>query len=113
MNLFDNRREQLENGFTVVANWKLDKELIAWAKSRDLYVYIGRENYHAKEKCSPWHNPFKGGPNKEMLDKYLDYLVSNESLMERITELRGKLLVCWCYPKACHGDLLALLANGG
>lgn len=47
-----------------------------------------------------------------MLDKCLNYLLSNESLTERIPELRGKLLVCWCYPNAYYGDLLALLANG-
>lgn len=36
--LFENRREQLENDFTVVANWKLAMELLGWAKSKNLYV---------------------------------------------------------------------------
>ncbi|MBA3285144.1 MAG: DUF4326 domain-containing protein, partial [Nitrosopumilus sp.] len=26
-------------------------------------------------------------------------------------ELRGKTLGCWCRPDACHGDLLAELAD--
>jgi hypothetical protein len=26
-------------------------------------------------------------------------------------ELKGKVLGCWCSPKACHGDILAKIAN--
>ncbi|AKB25358.1 hypothetical protein MSMTP_1889 [Methanosarcina sp. MTP4] len=26
-------------------------------------------------------------------------------------ELSGKVLVCWCWPDQCHGDILAYLAN--
>lgn len=28
------------------------------------------------------------------------------------TELKGKILGCWCAPLPCHGDTLAELANG-
>jgi hypothetical protein len=108
---FDNRKQQLEAGRAVVANWKTDKELIAWAKTRGLYLYVGSENSYAKEQRSIWHNPFRGSPNEEMMDKYREYLSSNESLMAQIPELKGKLLTCWCCPKLCHGDILAALAN--
>jgi hypothetical protein len=27
------------------------------------------------------------------------------------TELKGKVLGCWCKPDACHGDVLAELAD--
>jgi hypothetical protein len=109
---FDNRRELLKSGLAAVANWKTDKELVLWARSHHLYLYIGRENHHAKEDRSIWHNPFKSGWTEEIMASYRDYLLSNETLMARIPELRGKLLVCWCYPKPCHGDILAALANG-
>lgn len=109
---FDNRRDQLESGLASVANWKTDKELMTWARSHGLYLYIGRENHRAKEDRSIWHNPFKSGQTDEIMATYRKYLLSNETLMVRIPELRGKLLVCWCYPKPCHGDILAALANG-
>jgi hypothetical protein len=31
--------------------------------------------------------------------------------MDQVHELRGLDLVCWCAPKACHGDVLLKLAN--
>jgi len=31
--------------------------------------------------------------------------------LARISELRGKDLVCWCAPKPCHADILLELAN--
>jgi len=33
--------------------------------------------------------------------------------MAALPELRGKVLGCWCAPKACHGDVLVSLANAG
>ena len=33
--------------------------------------------------------------------------------MAALPELRGKDLVCWCAPLACHGDLLLRLAGEG
>jgi hypothetical protein len=32
-------------------------------------------------------------------------------LMQALPELRGRDLVCWCAPCACHGDVLIELAN--
>jgi hypothetical protein len=32
-------------------------------------------------------------------------------LLERLPELRGKVLGCWCAPLPRHGDLLATLAD--
>jgi hypothetical protein len=33
--------------------------------------------------------------------------------MAALPELRGKDLVCWCAPLACHGDLILRLAGEG
>jgi Domain of unknown function (DUF4326) len=32
--------------------------------------------------------------------------------MARLSELRGRDLICWCAPERCHGDVLLRLANG-
>ena len=59
-------------------------------------------------------NPFiigRDGTRAEVIAKYRDWLVRNERLMADLHELRGKDLVCWCAPSACHGDVLLELAN--
>ena len=63
---------------------------------------------------SKWGNPFKVGNNctrQEAVDKYRNWIKTKPELLESISELRGKVLGCWCKPKACHGDVLAELAN--
>lgn len=84
---------------------------------RDSYdVYIGRG--------SQWGNPFTHitdrptqaaevvGSREEAIARYMDYLAEQPDLLAQIPSLRGKRLGCWCSPKACHGDLLAQLAEG-
>lgn len=77
-------------------------------------VYIGRP--------SLWGNPFshqegtsatyKVASREEAIAAYRLYLMDHPELMERARkELRGKDLVCWCAPKACHGDILLEIAN--
>jgi hypothetical protein len=69
-------------------------------------VYIGRG--------SKWGNPFKigeHGTREEVIDKYKTYLAEKYDLLESLHELDGKTLVCYCKPKACHGDVLVELIN--
>jgi hypothetical protein len=69
-------------------------------------VYIGRP--------SKWGNPFVIGPDgdrSEVIAKYRVYLLASPELVAALPELRGKVLGCWCKPLACHGDVLAELAN--
>lgn len=69
-------------------------------------VYIGRP--------SKWGNPFvigKDGTRAEVIEKYRRYLMRNERLLRDMSELRGKDLVCFCKPAACHGDVLLEFAN--
>ena len=64
-------------------------------------VYIGRP--------SKWGNPFRSGVDgtrSEVIAKFKDHLYSSPELMRSLPELIGKDLVCWCKPKACHGDIL-------
>lgn len=72
----------------------------------DYDVYIGRP--------SKWGNPFKIGPNgtrKQVIQKYRVWIMSQLHLLDDLHELRGKQLGCYCKPQACHGDVLAELAD--
>jgi hypothetical protein len=69
-------------------------------------VYIGRP--------SKWGNPFaigKDGNRDQVIARYERWLCESGPI-DDIAELRGKDLVCWCSPEACHGDVLLRIANG-
>lgn len=77
-------------------------------------VYIGRG--------SIWGNPFthlegkslakyKVSTREEAIEKYREWVVKQPKIMERLPELKGKTLGCFCHPKPCHGDVLAELAD--
>jgi hypothetical protein len=73
-------------------------------------VYIGRP--------SKWGNPYTHHTDKETLaefivetrdeaiEKYKEYILNNEALLNDLHELEGKVLGCWCKPNSCHGDVL-------
>lgn len=69
-------------------------------------VYIGRG--------SKWGNPYvigREGDRATVIAKFERYLRSRADLLRALDELRGKDLVCFCAPLACHGDLLRQLSN--
>ncbi|KIU53956.1 MULTISPECIES: DUF4326 domain-containing protein [Nitrobacteraceae] len=69
-------------------------------------VYIGHP--------STWGNPFvigRDGSRAEVIAKYRAWIVAQPALVKALDELRGRDLVCWCAPLACHGDVLVDLAN--
>lgn len=66
-------------------------------------VYVGRP--------TKWGNPFvigKDGNRVEVIKKYENWLPTSGL---DVKELRGKSLVCWCHPQACHADILLKAAN--
>lgn len=70
-------------------------------------VYVGRR--------TRFGNPYpigEFGTREEVIELHRKYLMD---LLEKepdfLMPLRGKDLVCWCAPKACHADLLLELAN--
>lgn len=84
------------------------KTTVVHCKREKHDVYIGRP--------SPWGNPFKLEQDTDearasALKQYEAWLVEQPHLMGRLDSLRGKTLGCWCAPKACHGDVLARLAD--
>ncbi len=89
-------------------NWHLDSN----------YVDIGR--------TSRWGNPWthKQGRTRakyvvatrlEAITAYRRWILSDDEeaqyLRSHLDSLKGKVLVCWCKPLACHGDVLAELAD--
>lgn len=69
-------------------------------------VYIGRP--------SIWGNPFRegvDGTRSEVIDKFKCWILNNDELLNLLPTLEGKILGCWCKPRACHGDILVELIN--
>ncbi|CAF3429871.1 unnamed protein product [Rotaria socialis] len=70
-------------------------------------VYIGRP--------SDWGNPFvigKDGDRADVIRKYRQWIMRQPDLLVRAKkELRGQRIACWCKPEACHGDVLAEIAD--
>jgi Domain of unknown function (DUF4326) len=70
-------------------------------------VYIGRG--------SAFGNPFeipRDGDREEVIEKFLLWIKTQPKLIERVKlELRGRDLVCYCSPQACHGNILLSIAN--
>lgn len=105
-------QEEIRAGRAVVANIK-DKESVQWAKSQGVFVYIGRR----KKGKSLWGNPFiledsrNDAERNRVCDCHQLWLKSQTKLLEKIPDLRGKVLFCFCYPLRCHGDELVRRAN--
>lgn len=82
---------------------------------KDQYdIYIGRPSIYG--------NPFshkegtlakyKVHTREEAIEKYKEWLYSQPELINKVkTELKNKILGCWCKPLSCHGDILLEIAN--
>ena len=81
----------------------------------DLVVHFQKHEYDVFiARPSKWGNPYivgVHGTRSEVIKKYRHWLLNNPDLMKALPELKGKRLGCWCAPEACHGDVLAELAN--
>ena len=78
-----------------------DLTRVVHCKKEPYDVYIGRP--------SKWSNIFsigEHGTREEVINKYRNHLTSSPDLIDSLNELKGKILGCWCKPKACHGDVL-------
>ena len=102
------RQSQVEKGIAVVANSHADKNLITWAESHGKAMRVDRG--------SKFGNPFilnDDGTRDHVCDCYEhNYLPNKPSITNSIDDLKGKVLICYCYPLRCHGDALAAMANG-
>jgi len=68
--------------------------------------YVGRP--------TKWGNRFvigRDGDRATVIAKYERWLRAQPQLMAELPELKGRKLLCWCAPAACHADVLARLAE--
>ncbi|UJR07318.1 hypothetical protein I4U23_011605 [Adineta vaga] len=83
------------------------KTRVVHCKKSNYDVYIGRP--------SVWGNPFRigrDGEKAERIAKYRAWIINQPELIARAKkELRGRVIACWCKPEACHGDILAEIAD--
>lgn len=101
------RQSLCKGGMTVVANASKDQNLIKWADDEGKSVRIDRGTKYG--------NPFlidSDGNRDYVCDCYeKHYLPHKPSITNDISKLKGKVLVCHCYPDRCHGDSLCGMAN--
>jgi hypothetical protein len=75
---------------------------------------VGKRGRRGWLAPSDWANPFvigENGTRSEVIALYERWLSGQPALLARLPELRGLVLVCWCAPERCHGDVLARLAD--
>ncbi len=81
---------------------------VVHCKKEDFDVYIGRPTF--------WGNPFQigeDGDREMVILEYERWIHERPHMIELAKQqLRGKVLGCWCSPRACHGDVLLRIANG-
>ena len=74
------------------------------------HTYIGRNMNMGGWRLpkSKWSNPFsvKQYGRDEAIALYRNYILSTSELFYSLVELTGKILLCWCKPEPCHGDVL-------
>ena len=60
-------------------------------------------------------NPYinqEDGSRDEVCDLYEEtYLPNKKSILNRLKKLKGKVLICQCFPKRCHGESLLRMLN--
>lgn len=81
----------------------------------DYDVYIGRKGFGMD---GYFGNPFrlnKDGTRMEILDKYRKYfnnrINSDQEFAQKIKDLKGLVLGCFCKPRPCHGDIVVAYLN--
>ena len=81
-------------------------------------VHCKRKAYDTLiDRTTLWGNPFvigRDGNREEVIEKYKEWFLNSpeaEHLRKNLHTLKGKILGCWCAPKACHGHILAKLVD--
>lgn len=85
----------------------------------DRWVYIGRANRYAGLAQSPLANPFNVrdfGGRGQTLPHYKRWLweriqAGDETILDALKAMNAQtVLVCWCKPGPCHGDVVKAAA---
>jgi hypothetical protein len=98
----EERKVMVEKGQSVIANQQRDKNLIQWAEKNGKAVRVDRGTIYG--------NPFvlgADGDRDEVCDAYANhYLPFKPSIQKALPLLKGKVLICHCYPERCHAQSL-------
>lgn len=92
-----------------------DPKTQSWDDPR--YQYIGRRNQRHNLPPSVYQNPYPmhrqtSSERERVINLYKAHLELRPHLVKQAKwELKDKILVCWCHPYACHGDVLAKIVN--
>lgn len=93
----------------------------SWKDNPD-YVYIGRAgkglsgyfgNPHPVGFCSECNEThMRDGAIQAFRIYFNDRILNDEEFKKAVLGLKGKTLVCFCKPAACHGDVFVEYLNG-
>jgi hypothetical protein len=100
------RQTWCKAGHSVLANGHhgMDEGLRAWARRSGRLVWIDRR--------SLWGNPHEPDAptddvqRQRVVQQYAVWLETQPDLLTGLDVLAGKVLVCWCTPRICHGEVL-------
>lgn len=85
---------------------------VNYTKDDNQMIYIGRPG---KGQPGTFRNPTPDdGDLTKCLREYRGYILhSKQTALRQLAreQCRGKRLVCFCKPRGCHGDLLAVVAD--
>ena len=100
------RRDWCLAGHAVLANGHagIDEELRAWAKRTGRLLWIDRRSVWGNP--APLADPTNDEEREACVRAFAAYFETEYDLRIRLGELKGKVLVCWCTPKMCHGEVL-------
>lgn len=85
-------------------------------------LYIGRPGLFG----NPWSHKsgtsqFLTETRQESIDNFAAWLVGiryqnvaqiqRENILRLLPQIKGKMLLCWCYPLPCHGEVLIALSK--
>lgn len=102
-------QDKMRAGETIVVSMRGPghARIIAWADQHGHLVRVDRKTM--------WGNPFvipDDGDRDQVIAKYRKYYLPHKpALLSTVGELKGLALACWCAPAACHGDVLAAMAD--
>jgi hypothetical protein len=91
------------------------EDLFSWPAPATTVVNLKEDHYDVRiDRKTKWGNPFvvgRDGTREECIQQFEHWIVEQKYLMDALSELKGKRLGCWCSPQACHGHVLARLAD--
>jgi len=104
-------------------NTKDNKTTVVHCQKKDYDVYCGRGNCPKTGQRSKFGNPFTHKMSniaiyhvdtvEDAINEFEKWIITGDGqyLLKDLHELKGRILGCWCKPKDCHCDILALLAD--